>query len=256
MKMFFLLRFLLLPFFFTIVEGEGGGSGSGDQDPPADDKDKNPDSGNQGSGGGTGDPDPKTGDPDSGNSGNSIDSLPEWAQKEIKGLRQESAKHRTSNKDLSDRFTKLEGGLKQALGLETDDKSTPEEQISNLTDGLQQAEVQNAILGLAIENGIGQEDFEFFAFKMQNALGELKENEELSQDSFASIIQGVKGKGQGPANTSINDNGKTPDPTDGKGTTIDQFVNMTMGEKNALYKEQPDTYKALFSQAKSKGLLK
>lgn len=244
---------LLFPFVLMAVEGEGGGSDSGDQDGDNGgdsgngSQESQDDSGNQGGEAGDGDGD--------GDSGSRVEDLPDWAQKEIKSLRSESAKHRTTNKDLSERFGKLESGLKSALGLEDDSDLSDEEKIGGLQATLEQAEVQNAILGLAIENGIGMEDLEYFSFKMQNALEGLEEDAELSEDDFASIVQGVKGRGQSPADSSVKEKNGGKGPDGGSGISVDAFVNMNMMERNQLYKEKPEVYKSLFAQANAKGLL-
>jgi len=186
-----------------------------------------------------------------------FNSLPDWAQKQIKDLRSESAKHRTANRGLEDRFSQLETGMKSALGLGEDDKLSPEEQVNGLKGENEDLAVQNAILGLALENGISGDGLEYFSFLMEKQLGTLEDGQELSEEDFASIVGKSKGSKGQSNDSSVNEQGnRNKDPNAGTGVTLESFVNMGMMEKSKLYAEKPEVYKALFAQAKEKNLIK
>lgn len=188
-----------------------------------------------------------------------FDSLPEWAKKEIKGLRSESAKNRTKSKDLETRFSKLESGLKTALGIE-DEEEDPAEVAASLQNQNSSLELRNVILGLALENGIGGDQLEYFEFLIGKGINSLDENEEeLSDEAIKAIVQKVKGQGQGPADSSVDDDQDQNPPGDGNGgesgISLEEFTSMSVLERSNLYTKDPTTYNSLFKQAKAKNLI-
>jgi len=217
---------------------DGSQSSGSDGTPPAD-------SGNQ-DGGDTG-----AGTEDS---GNSIDSLPEWAQTEIRGLRKESARHRNDNKSLSERLGHIEGGLKKMVGGE-DTEDTPEQQMQSLSDTNEGLSFTNAVLALSIEHGVPQDNVEYFSFLMEKTLESLEDDQELSEEEVLAVIQKVKGQGRAAGNSSVDD-GKAPSPGGTSDVTLEQFSAMTVLEKSELYRKKPDVYKKLFAQAKQKKMIK
>lgn len=180
-------------------------------------------------------------------------------KKYIEKLRGEAAKNRTDKKQLNDRLTKLEGGLKSALGIESNEP--PEKQIENLKAQTEAQQFRSAILEAALENGIAQNQVKYFQFLVSEAASALEEGEELSDDKMAEIVKEVKKASGSPANgggnTSVNDKNK-PDP-DGdanyKDTTLEQFARLSITEKSVMYQKNPDKYGSLMKQAKEKRLI-
>ena len=235
----------------------GASSGGGDSGNQGGDNSGGGDSGNQGGNpeGGSGNSLQNQGD-GKGDSGNSMESLPEWAQKEIKTLRSENAKSRTQNNALTDRFNKFETGLKTMLGQEGDDL-TPEQRVEQVSQENVTLSFDNALLSSAVRNGIsGEEEMEFFDFLMRKAVNGLGDDQELSDDEIAAIVQKVKGKTKGAANSSVGD-GKdgAPNPDGKSDVTLDQFTAMNVLQKSVLYQKSPDVYNSLLNQAKKKGVL-
>jgi hypothetical protein len=218
--------------YFLMSEATDGGTGGG------------------GSGEGSGDSTPKDdGKGGQGSGSNDQSALPEWAQKELKELRGEAAKYRTQNKTLAERLEKLEKGLKGVFGEEEDD-TDPGEKVKVLSQVTQTLEVKNAMLQLALENGIGSDDYEFFEFKMGKALESLEEGQEMTEDELAEIISGIKSKsGKGVANSTTKDGVKPPAAKDGE-VTQEEFNRMSITAKSKLYQTNPALYDKLMKNAK------
>lgn len=235
----------ILSLFRLRVSGDEGSGDSGNQN--SDDQNNN--NSNDGNGGdqGSGNND------DQGNDGKfEISDLPQGAQKLIKDLRAENAKHRTSNNNLSTEMEKFKTGLKGLFG-EGDDDVDPAKQLETVTGNYESAVTRNAILELAVENGIsGKENLEYFEFLMNKSLSSLKEGEEMTEETLAEIVaQSVPTKG--PANTSTkndgdNDNGGADDKDDE--VTQEEFNKMGMTQKSLLYRQKPELYKKLLAGAK------
>ncbi len=176
------------------------------------------------------------------------------AQKMIKSLRSENAKHRTEKQALSVRLSKLEDGLKKVTGGD-DEKETPEEKLSKLSEEAHSAHIRNAMLELAVEHGVSKDDYEFFEFSMMKRLDSLEEGEELSEEDFTEILVKVK-KGNGQGNTSVGGGDqKNKDPKGSGAVTVEQFTRMGMIEKSRLYNEKPEVYNSLMKQAREKKLI-
>jgi hypothetical protein len=188
------------------------------------------------------------------NPGDSLESLPEWAQKEIKALRSESAKHRTSNKTLAERLEQFEKGLKGMLGVEDEDDLPPEHKIQIFQEQVQQMEFQNAVLSLGIDYGLSGETMDYFSFLLQKELDSLEEGEELSDERLLEVVQKSKGNSQTPADSSV-DKKKTPSPDNSSSVNVEQFSKMNVLEKSKLYSTNPDLYQTLMAEARSKNLL-
>lgn len=238
--------------------GDGGGSGGGspdpdkggkkgldDKTPPEDTPPKDP--------GGSG----KTGEKDKGTPGESLEDLPTWAQKQIKDLRSESAKNRTDNKTIRGEFDSLKKGMAKALGIEDDAK--PEDKIADLNGQNSSLTFQNAILSVAVQNGIGEKQMDYFSFLMEKAVEKLDEGQELSDDQLAELVKKAKAQGGVSSDSSVDDtggDGKPPKNPDSSGDmTLEQFCALNIIEKSSLYRTKPDVYNRLVSQAKAKGVL-
>lgn len=187
-------------------------------------------------------------------SGNSTMSL-EDAQKIIKELRAENAKHRTEKNNLSTRLEKIEKGLKLVSG-DGEDDETAEVKLGKLEPKIQSLEVRNAMYELAIEHSISKADFEYFEFLMSKKFDSLEEGQEMTEEDLEAILGQLKSRSQkAPANTSAG-TGTKPDNASGKdGVTLEQFVKMGMMEKSKLYQTKPDLYASLLSEARNKKLL-
>ncbi len=233
----------ILNFFKLRVSGDEGDGGTGDQG-----------DGNQGDKGSKGE---NGGDGDSGNQGDQgddgkfeISDLPAGAQKLIKDLRSESAKHRTNNNNLTTRLDKFESGLKNLFGEGGDDQTT-EEKLDALQGNYESSVTRNAILELALDNGIsGKENVEYFEFLMNKAMSNLKEGEELSAETLESIVsQSTPSKGNATTSTKKDGTqGKGPDENNDE-VTQEEFNKMGMTQKSMLYRTKPELYKKLLAGA-------
>jgi cell division protein FtsB len=176
-----------------------------------------------------------------------LSALPESVQKMIKDLRTENAKYRTERNGLSSKLEKFEKGFKTMFG-EEDDDVEPQVKIDALQGQYESLSTRNAILEIAIENGIsGSENIEYFEFLMSKKLGSLQENEEMTEDDLADIISKLNVKsGGGKANTSTNDGGKGGKGPESKDEiNQESFNKMTITEKSKLYQTKPELYNKL-----------
>lgn len=243
------LFFLINAVQFNIVDDEGGGSTGGEGEGNTGDGEASGESGTQNGEAGSGE--------GAGSEGEDINSLPEWAQKQIKSLRTESASNRVKSKGLEDRFGKLEAGLKSALGLGEEEELSAEERIGGLSDQNQSLAVNNAILEVAIENGLNREQADYFGYLLEKAGENLEDEAELSEEIYEGLVVKAKGMASGSqvADTSVDGTSGTP-PKGGKlQVTVEQFSNMGYGEKVSLRKENESLYNKLFNEARSKNLI-
>lgn len=225
--------------------GTGGAGGAGDEG----DKNKGGE-GDKGTGGSDADKDKGTGAFD-------LSTQPKEVQDLVKSLRAENAKYRTGNKSLSERLDKMESGFKTIFGQGEDDKEAPEEKVKKLSSHAQSLEIKNAMLELAVDNGIGKDQREYFEFLMSKALDTLEEDEELSEEAFEEILGKVKPQGsKGTANSSVDDKGAgKKDPNGQTGVKLEEFLGMSITQKSKLYSEKPEVYNALMSEARTKKLI-
>lgn len=189
----------------------------------------------------------------------SVDSLPQEAQDLIKSLREENASHRTKNNNLSTRLESIEKGFKTMFGGESEGQElTPEQQIEQLQGGYENLSYENAVMGLAYENGIPMENYEYFNFLMGKAVNGLEEGQELSEEDLLQVIQKSKGFNatMDDSNTSVDGNNGNNDPNQQSGEiTLSSFTNMSVVEKSELYRKNPAVYNSLMKQAREKRLL-
>lgn len=180
------------------------------------------------------------------------DLSPEEYKKIIKGLRAENAKRRLKEKTQTEKMSKFEKALK-VLGGEDEDEN-PEAQLDVMSQNYQSAVTRNAILELALENGIsGSENLEYFEFLMGKALGSLEEGEEMTEDQLEEILTKCSKKGAGPANTSTKDSGVKGGKKlgDDKNTEVTQeeFNKMGITQKSLLFQKNPELYKKLMANS-------
>jgi hypothetical protein len=216
--------------------GTGGGGASGD--------------------GGTGGQSQQTNQSNSGgkSGSGSIDELPEWAKNEIKSLRGESAKHRTTNNELKSKLDGFEQILKKA-GLVNDEIVDPEKALSSVTAQAEALAINNALMEIALDNGLPKEQFKYFSFLMNEKLAELEEGQEMTEEDLAEILEQVgTGHTTQKANSSFAGQGKER-KTGGDEVTLEAFSKMTIMQKSALYQKDQATYNRLMGEARGKGLL-
>lgn len=187
-----------------------------------------------------------------------LSKLDSSVQDYIKELRAENAKTRTERNNLSTRMENFENGFKQMFGDEGEGQElTPEQQIESLNTNFQDLSFSNAVMGIAYQNDVPHDKLEYFEFLMNKEVEGLEEGQELSEESLAGLIQKVKGSGfQGEANSSVNEgNAAGKDPNASGATNLDAFVGMSLQERSELYRKDPNTYNALYKQAREKRLL-
>jgi hypothetical protein len=188
----------------------------------------------------------------------SVDSLPQEAQDLIKNLRSENAKYRTEKNNFQTRLESIENGFKQMFGGEEGQELSPEEQIQQLQGSFESVSYENAVMGLAYENGIPMDNYEYFNFLMDKAVNSLEEGQELSEENLLEVIQKAKGFNatMDNTNTSVDGADGENDPEGQQGVvTLEQFSNMSVVEKSELYRKNPAVYNQLMSQAREKRLL-
>ena len=180
------------------------------------------------------------------------DLSPEEYKKQIKKLRAENAKHRLGNKALNEKMSKFEKVFKAFSG--DDEEVDPEEQLGQVTHQYEAAVTRNAILELALENGIsGKDNLEYFEFLMSKTLNSLDEGEEMTEEQLEEILSKCsKAGGKGKATTSTNDKGKgdkDPDQTNDE-VTQEEFDSMGMMQKSKLYQTNKALYEKLMKNSK------
>jgi hypothetical protein len=185
---------------------------------------------------------------------------PEKVQKELKKLRKENASRRVSSKEANEKLAKMEETqkkLKVALGLEEEDD--PAEQVESLRSQNEALQMEIQLNSIASELEIPAKGQKYFKFLIHDRLSELEEGEELSDEDLAEIAKEVKGMGgNAPSSTGVNSGGQGGGgkaPSKGDEMTVEQFGQMSLTEKSALYQKNPKEYERLFSAAKEKGLV-
>lgn len=173
----------------------------------------------------------------------------------IKKLRDESASHRTKNKELvSSVKTERERvkAILKAAGIE-DESEKPEEKIKSLTAESQTKDFRLAVLEVALANGIPADEVDYLEYLVAKAAGSLGDGEELSDENIAEIVTNVKKHSKKPANTSVNGgNGKgEPPPGNSDDISLDKFCRMSITEKSALFVKDPKKYEELKTAAKA-----
>lgn len=226
--------------FFLMDENAATGGAPGESKPGAGGEGTGAPADNKGAG--TGAP-PADGDA----GGLDVSKFSPEAQNLIKSLRAENAQHRTKANNLETRLQGIEKGLKGLAGGE-DDAETPEVKLQNLSVNLESAQMENALLSLAWQNGVGPESFKYFKFMMNEAVEALSEGQELTEDQILEVIAGVKAQNpgaQGKANSSVNGGGAGKPPADSGEITAEQWKKMGISAKSKLYQEKPELYAQL-----------
>ena len=254
------LFYLVFAVQFNADGSEGGGAADNDADNAGNDDGDNDNSSDNDTDNGN------DSDSDKGNNDQAgLDSFSPEAQKMIKDLRKENAKHRTKGKETTDRFDKLEKGLKLALGMEGDDQASPEDKINSLNDQNYGLEFRNTILEIAVDKGLNNEQSEYLSFLFEKEIGSDKYTEEegMTDEDLDALIAKVKGTvggnsgnaGSGSSSVDGNDKNKSPDPKQKGDYTVEQFSKMNLIEKIKLRKENEPMYNKLFAEAKLKRML-
>jgi len=184
-------------------------------------------------------------------------------RKYIEGLRKENARYRTEAKDsrtkldsLNDRFGKLEGGLKQALGIEEEDIPL-EDQVAGLSHVNQELEFKSAIKDIALEVGLrGHDACNYLEYLIQQEADSLEEGEEISEERMSAILQNVQ-RVHGTSSGSTSFQGEQPKTGGDAGgeITLEEFANMGTLQKGELFGKNPTLYKDLMSKAQLKNLI-
>lgn len=179
----------------------------------------------------------------------------------IEKLRKESAKHRVRAKEASSKLKAEEEKRKailKAAGIETEDDEPAEVKLKKSQEQTTDLQFRNAILETAVAHEVPSGSVKYFQYLMSEAVNELEDGEELSDDKLAEIVAEAKAKGgsKGKANTSVGGKGGaggTPNPKAGNNVvTLDQFVRMSMTEKSELYTKNQELYTKLVNEAKAK----
>ena len=167
-------------------------------------------------------------------------------QKLIKNLRKEAGDNRVKSKEASEKLKKV----LEAAGIKEEDDESPESKITKLSQQNEHLQVRAAYLDLAIEHGIGKDQFDYFEFLMNKGCEELKDDEELSEEAFTSILEKVKSAGGSKASNTTSTSGKggNPPPKKKDEVTIEQFRKMGMTERTKLYQSDRETYDKLIKQ--------
>jgi galactokinase len=198
---------------------------------------------------------------------NSQEEQGQWDEKTaayIKKLRAENASFRTKASSLETKVAELQGslgklqvGMKKALGLgDEGDDTPPEQKLEALTQHSETLAVQNAVLGIALENGIPASQLEYFQYLMGKKLASLADDEEMTEEDVDALVAEAKSKGApGVTTTGAGGSGNAPQPGSKNAVSLEQFVKMTVSEKSQLYGQQPEMYKALMAEAVQKRLL-
>lgn len=198
----------------------------------------------------------KSDDPDDDDSAEMDESkLDEKTKRYLAKLRKENANHRSKAKDLKSKLSESEEkrrAILKAAGIE-DESDTPEQKLKAREAELEQIAVRQAILELAIQNGVNKDNLEFFEFLVSKEAQKLGEGEELGDEQIAEIVKKVKKSGsKGTANSTV-EGGKNPPPSGGPTeVTLDKFVRMSISEKSLLYEKNRDLYERLVQEAKAK----
>lgn len=183
-------------------------------------------------------------------------------QKYIEKLRKEAAKHRVDAKDVKSKLKAEEEKRKailKAAGIETEDDVDPAEKLKMATAETQNLAFRNAILESALQHGISGDDLEYYEFLVAKEASALQDDEELSEEKMTEIVGKVKKAKGGSANTSVGNGkgkgGKTPSPDSSDEMTLDKFTKLNMSEKGLLFEKNPELYKTLVGEARSKNRL-
>jgi hypothetical protein len=178
----------------------------------------------------------------------------------IKKLRKEAADNRAKKKDLASQLKVSEEqkrAILKAAGIETEE-SDPTETLKKTTQANETLALRNAILEKAVAYGVGNDKLKYFQFLVMDAMENLEEGEELDEEALETLAKQCRSKGMG--NTSVNGKGgkggnPNPDDDKNKEVTVGKFITMNMGQKEELYRSNPDLYKRLTSEARRTGKL-
>jgi hypothetical protein len=185
--------------------------------------------------------------------------IPENMKGYVQKLRKEAGKYRTKAKNLegelagkNEHETKLKKALAILGGKEEGEEVDPEVAIPQLQTRLQGMEVEHAILQSAYQSGVPHDSLSYYRFLLSERLEALGDGEELGDDDMAEIVAEVqkvkaaKSAEAAPGGTGAK--GAAPQPAGNGGTTVEQFAQMSVSEKSALYAKDPNLYNSLRGQ--------
>jgi len=182
---------------------------------------------------------------------------PSWSTDQkvyIDNLRKENAKYRTKSKELetqytglSERFSKVEKGLKGMFGDSTEDDMPPEKKLEAIQSQNEQLVLNNALTEAALEYGILKEDFSYFKFLVQEKLGGLEDGGELTEEDLDVIAKSARRSRA--TSTSVEEGGAAPEQQGG--ISLEQFSAMGINERSLLFSKNEALYKQLVSQERS-----
>lgn len=182
----------------------------------------------------------------------------EQANAIIKQLRKEAGDRRAENKSLKEKLSSYDNQFKQIkrhLGIE-DEEEAPETRIASLQQANEQLQLELSINQLARENGIAPEDDKYFRFLLSEKFEELGDDEELSDEDLAEVLNQVKMVSKKKPPTSTGQGGKAPDSGgDTQGVTVEQFAKMSLSERTEIYDKNPSLYSQLMAKAKERRLI-
>lgn len=180
-----------------------------------------------------------------------LNTLDPRAQKYIKQLRQEAAQRRTESNQLRTQFEDIQNRLRMAFG--EDEEGDPSEHLNQLQEQAHGLAFQNAVLQLAVSNGVPSDGIPYMQFLIQQATDSLDEGEELDEESLAEIMQEVRNRSGAPAplsRTSVNAP-RHPGQGGGGGVTQEQFNKMGIAERTKIFRNNPELYERLSAQSKN-----
>ena len=210
---------------------------------------------------------------------NNIENLPEWGQKHIKELREESKGRRLKIAEMEklvetqkteiakqkEEILQIQAGIKKLTGAETEDnkgKETPENDTQKLLESLvaktQQMEEERFLRDLFTNTKYQNKTLTIFVFKLQQAYENLPEGQEdVSEETLLEIQKEIHKRcriEKGPANSSV---GGGPPKNDDKVDTItyEEFLKMGIFRRQDLYEKNPNLYKQYVTKAKEKNEL-
>lgn len=175
-----------------------------------------------------------------------IGSLDPRAQQYIKQLRKENAQRRTEANQLKTQFEDLTGRIKSVFG-EEKNEAPVEQQLGQLQSTAETLAFQNAVLNMAVTNGIGAEGLPYMQFLLSQASESLEEGEEMDEDAIASIIEEVRSKTGGgrPGMGATSVNAPRGNASQQAEVTPEQFASMSLSEKTDLYRKNQNLYERL-----------
>ena len=193
----------------------------------------------------------------SGDEQGSVDDLPEWAQREIRNRRAESAQQRTARQQAEqaaqEKADERTRAILKAAGIETSDDEDPQQAAEKDRQAREAAEqeARSARVELAVYRAAPGKNADPSALlDSRSFLDRIKDLDPTDGDALAAAIgEAVEDNPrlatvQAAARSSADFTGGSGDGA----ITPEKFRAMGMQERNALYQSDPDTYRRLAAQ--------